>query len=207
MAGWQRDRLRRTGGGFRPASGALRQRTRREPRLREVPDTSARSGVRPEGGRPRADDHPHAEPTDDQHRDLELHRRGRRPHQPEQRPHHQEPARLGHLVHLRPWRRGAASTTAYAAQKKVCKVGGTVTINAKAYKIVGLVSPTLTGNVSDIYFDLSTLQKDSRPSLAGQRGPRLGRQELLRTSPRSPPRSKRHSRARPSSPRRRSPTR
>jgi ABC-type antimicrobial peptide transport system permease subunit len=47
--------------------------------------------------------------------------------------------------------------TAYASTKQL-KVGGTVTINSKAYKIVGLVAPTLTGNVSDIYFPLSTIQ-------------------------------------------------
>jgi ABC-type antimicrobial peptide transport system permease subunit len=47
--------------------------------------------------------------------------------------------------------------TAYASQKKL-KAGGTLTINAKTYKIVGLVAPTLTGNISDIYFDLSTMQ-------------------------------------------------
>jgi ABC-type antimicrobial peptide transport system permease subunit len=47
--------------------------------------------------------------------------------------------------------------TAYASTKKL-KVGGTITINAKNYKIVGLVAPTLTGDVSDIYFSLSTMQ-------------------------------------------------
>ena len=47
--------------------------------------------------------------------------------------------------------------TEYATTKGL-KVGGTLTINAKSYKIVGLVSPTLTGNVADIYFPLSTMQ-------------------------------------------------
>ncbi|HVB04907.1 MAG TPA: ABC transporter permease [Acidimicrobiales bacterium] len=47
--------------------------------------------------------------------------------------------------------------TAYASTKKL-KLGGTLTINAKGYKIVGLVSPTLTGNVSDVYFPLTTMQ-------------------------------------------------
>jgi ABC-type antimicrobial peptide transport system permease subunit len=47
--------------------------------------------------------------------------------------------------------------TAYASTKGL-KVNGTVTINSKSYKIVGLVSPTLTGNVADIYFPLSTMQ-------------------------------------------------
>ncbi len=47
--------------------------------------------------------------------------------------------------------------TAYASTKGL-KVNGTVTINAKTYKIVGLVAPTLTGNISDIYFPLSTIQ-------------------------------------------------
>lgn len=46
---------------------------------------------------------------------------------------------------------------AYATQKGL-HAGGTITINSKAYKIVGLVNPTLTGDVSDIYFDLSTAQ-------------------------------------------------
>jgi ABC-type antimicrobial peptide transport system permease subunit len=48
--------------------------------------------------------------------------------------------------------------TAYASTKHL-KVGGTLAINKKSYKIVGLVSPTLTGNVSDIYFTLSTVQR------------------------------------------------
>jgi len=47
--------------------------------------------------------------------------------------------------------------TSYATTKGL-KVGGTLTINSKAYKIVGLVSPTLTGNVADVYFPLSTMQ-------------------------------------------------
>ncbi|MFZ2056365.1 MAG: ABC transporter permease [Acidimicrobiales bacterium] len=47
--------------------------------------------------------------------------------------------------------------TAYASTKGL-KVNGTVTINSKSYKIVGVVSPTLTGNVADIYFPLSTMQ-------------------------------------------------
>ena len=47
--------------------------------------------------------------------------------------------------------------TNYATTKHL-KVGGTLTINSKSYKIVGLVSPTLTGNVADVYFPLSTMQ-------------------------------------------------
>ena len=47
--------------------------------------------------------------------------------------------------------------TAYASTKHL-RVGGSVTINKKNYKIVGLVAPTLTGNVSDIYFTLPTVQ-------------------------------------------------
>ncbi|HVN50203.1 MAG TPA: ABC transporter permease [Acidimicrobiales bacterium] len=46
---------------------------------------------------------------------------------------------------------------AYASTKKLA-VGRTLTINGKTYKIVGLVSPTLTGNVADVYFPLSTMQ-------------------------------------------------
>ncbi len=49
-------------------------------------------------------------------------------------------------------------TTAYATQKG-WKVGQTITINSASYTIVGLVNPTLTGDVSDIYFSLSNLQK------------------------------------------------
>ncbi len=48
-------------------------------------------------------------------------------------------------------------TTAYASQKGL-KVGQTLTINKVGYKIVGLVNPTLTGDVSDIYFSISNLQ-------------------------------------------------
>jgi len=48
-------------------------------------------------------------------------------------------------------------TTAYATQAGL-KVDQTLTINSVNYKIVGLVNPTLTGDVSDIYFSLSNLQ-------------------------------------------------
>jgi ABC-type antimicrobial peptide transport system permease subunit len=49
-------------------------------------------------------------------------------------------------------------TTAYATQESL-KVNQTLTINSVNYKIVGLVNPTLTGDVSDIYFSLANLQK------------------------------------------------
>jgi ABC-type antimicrobial peptide transport system permease subunit len=48
-------------------------------------------------------------------------------------------------------------TTAYASQKGL-KVGQTLTINAVGYTIVGLVNPTLTGDVSDVYFSITNLQ-------------------------------------------------
>jgi ABC-type lipoprotein release transport system permease subunit len=48
-------------------------------------------------------------------------------------------------------------TTSYASQKNLT-VGETLTINKVGYKIVGLVNPTLTGDVSDIYFSTSNLQ-------------------------------------------------
>ncbi|HWA68030.1 MAG TPA: FtsX-like permease family protein [Mycobacteriales bacterium] len=48
--------------------------------------------------------------------------------------------------------------TAYANTHKIA-VGQQVKINAASYRVVGLVSPTLTGNVADLYFDLPTLQK------------------------------------------------
>jgi len=48
-------------------------------------------------------------------------------------------------------------TTAYASQKGL-KVGQTLAINAVNYKIVGLVNPTLTGDIADVYFSLSNLQ-------------------------------------------------
>jgi ABC-type antimicrobial peptide transport system permease subunit len=47
--------------------------------------------------------------------------------------------------------------TAYASTNNI-KAGQALTINGTAYTVRGLVSPTLTGNVSDIYFDLKTLQ-------------------------------------------------
>ncbi len=47
--------------------------------------------------------------------------------------------------------------TAYANTNKI-KVGQTLNYNSVAFKVVGLVAPTLTGNISDVYFDLSTLQ-------------------------------------------------
>ena len=50
--------------------------------------------------------------------------------------------------------------TSYASSNGI-KVGQTWTINKTGYKVVGLVNPTLTGDVSDIYFDLATMQSAS----------------------------------------------
>jgi ABC-type antimicrobial peptide transport system permease subunit len=49
-------------------------------------------------------------------------------------------------------------STTYAAKQKLA-VGGTLTVNKVAYKVVGLAEPTLTGNTADAYFPLSTLQQ------------------------------------------------
>ncbi len=51
-------------------------------------------------------------------------------------------------------------SSAYANTNSI-KVGQTWTINKVGYKVVGLVNPTLTGDTSDIYFDLATLQGSS----------------------------------------------
>ncbi len=47
--------------------------------------------------------------------------------------------------------------TAYASTNNI-KVGQQLTIDKTVFTVVGLVNPTLTGDTSDIYFDLSTLQ-------------------------------------------------
>jgi putative ABC transport system permease protein len=47
---------------------------------------------------------------------------------------------------------------AYASQKQL-KVGSSLTINGTAYKVDGLVKPTLAGNTFDVYFPLATIQK------------------------------------------------
>ena len=54
-------------------------------------------------------------------------------------------------------------STAYASTNDI-KVGQELTIDKTAYKVVGLVNPTLTGDVSDIYFDLNTLQASASQS-------------------------------------------
>ena len=51
-------------------------------------------------------------------------------------------------------------SSAYANTKGI-KVGQTWTIDKVGYDVVGLVNPTLTGDTSDIYFDLATLQSSS----------------------------------------------
>jgi ABC-type antimicrobial peptide transport system permease subunit len=53
--------------------------------------------------------------------------------------------------------------TSYAAKEKVA-VGGKLAINGIDYTVIGTVNPTLTGDSSDVYFDLSTLQKLSTES-------------------------------------------
>jgi hypothetical protein len=47
--------------------------------------------------------------------------------------------------------------TAYANTNNI-KVGQQLTIDKTTFSVVGLVNPTLTGDTSDIYFDISTLQ-------------------------------------------------
>jgi ABC-type lipoprotein release transport system permease subunit len=47
--------------------------------------------------------------------------------------------------------------TAYASTNDI-KVGQQITIDKTTFTVEGLVNPTLTGDTSDIYFDLSTLQ-------------------------------------------------
>ena len=59
-------------------------------------------------------------------------------------------------------------TTAYASQKGL-KVGDTLTINKVSYMIVGLVNPTLTGDVSDLYFSISNLSRCPRTQVASMR--------------------------------------
>ncbi len=54
-------------------------------------------------------------------------------------------------------------STAYASTNSI-KLGQELTIDKTAYKVAGLVNPTLTGDVSDIYFDLSTLQASASQS-------------------------------------------
>jgi ABC-type lipoprotein release transport system permease subunit len=48
-------------------------------------------------------------------------------------------------------------SSAYASSNGI-KVGQQLTIDKTTFTVVGLVNPTLTGDTSDIYFDLSTLQ-------------------------------------------------
>ena len=50
--------------------------------------------------------------------------------------------------------------SAYASSNGI-KAGQTLAINGTTFNIVGLVNPTLTGNISDMYFDLATLQSMS----------------------------------------------
>jgi len=54
--------------------------------------------------------------------------------------------------------------TAYASTNNI-KVGQQLTIDKTTFTVVGLVNPTLTGNTSDLYFDVNTLQSlSSDPS-------------------------------------------
>jgi ABC-type antimicrobial peptide transport system permease subunit len=48
--------------------------------------------------------------------------------------------------------------TTYASRKSL-DVGATVPINGSDYHVVGLVTPTLTGNTADVYLPLSALQQ------------------------------------------------
>ena len=54
----------------------------------------------------------------------------------------------------------------YANQHSLA-VGSRIPINGSSYTVVGLVKPTLSGSIADVYFPLATLQ-----SLAGKSGRR-----------------------------------
>jgi ABC-type antimicrobial peptide transport system permease subunit len=59
------------------------------------------------------------------------------------------------------WFTGAADEVVVSstyAGKHSLKAGGTLAINGKTYKVVGIAEPTLTGNTADVYFPISTLQ-------------------------------------------------
>jgi putative ABC transport system permease protein len=62
--------------------------------------------------------------------------------------------------------------TAYASSNGI-KSGQTITINGTNYTVRGLVNPTLTGDVADMYFDLNTLQTLSSNNSTGSSGPRI----------------------------------
>ena len=53
---------------------------------------------------------------------------------------------------------GVLAANSYA-NKNNLHVGSPITINGTTFTVVGLVNPTLTGNTSDLYFPLATLQK------------------------------------------------
>jgi putative ABC transport system permease protein len=60
--------------------------------------------------------------------------------------------------------REALVAPSYAARHGL-KVGSTLTLNGKAFRVVGIVQPPLGGQTADVYLPLSQLQK-----LAGQKG-------------------------------------
>jgi ABC-type antimicrobial peptide transport system permease subunit len=62
--------------------------------------------------------------------------------------------------------------TAYASSNSI-KAGQTLAINGTNYTVRGLVTPTLTGDVSDLYFDLNTLQTLSSNNSTSSSGPRI----------------------------------
>jgi putative ABC transport system permease protein len=61
-------------------------------------------------------------------------------------------------------RREALVATAYASREGL-KVGSSLSLNGKAFSVVGLVQPPLGGQTADVYLPLAQLQ-----SLAGQKG-------------------------------------
>jgi len=62
--------------------------------------------------------------------------------------------------------------TAYASSNGI-KAGQTLAINGTNYTVRGLVTPTLTGDVADMYFDLGTLQTLTSNNSTGSTGPRI----------------------------------
>ena len=166
---------------------------RQQPEIREVPDAGP-EGVRSERRRPRADDPARRStrrpPTP---RTKTYTAAGVDPVEPDHRARHQaSQVDHGHLVHQRR-RRTRSSSTPPTPRRTSSPSATSSRSTASPTTIVGLVSPTLTGDVSDVYFDLSTAQSLVQREGLRRRGARHGeerprRERRRRRDPQGAPR-------------------
>ena len=195
---------RRRGGSAAAAAGGRRLRRVRPRRVREVP-AAAGPELPPHDHDAAADDPADRRPAADEHQELELHDRRRRPVR-SRRSGSSRPRSSRAAASSPPARRTRRSSPNTYASRQGLKVGSTLDLNRTNFKVVGLVKPPLGGQTADVYVPLAAAPEAREPEGARERRARP-RASRARRSAACRRRSRSSIRTRRSRARRTSPTR